>query len=88
MNKKTDNGEYHSGMLGDLSIPDLKDKVIRLWREIQLMKAEKKDYVKSVSDTIKELKSQIDSAVHWIDTKQTEQDKQAIANKVSETLSE
>lgn len=78
--KKSDN---HSGMFSDLTIDELKDKMVRLWREIKSLEAEKKDYVKSISETIKELKSQIDSTVYWIGVKQTEAEKLALADAVS-----
>jgi len=78
--------EYHSGMFSDMTISELKDKMVRLWKEIKSLEAEKKDYVKSISDTIKELKSQIDSTVYWIGIKTTEAEKLAIADSVSKDM--
>lgn len=85
MSKKNENNdEYHSYLFEDLSTDELKNKIVRLLKEIKGLEAEKKDYVSGIKDTIKEYSAQIDSAVHWIGVKETEAEKKALADQVSQ----
>ena len=69
-----------------MSISELKSTVIRLWKEIKALEAEKKDYNKSIKDTITDLKERIDIVVHWVGVKETERDKEAIAEAAAKAM--
>lgn len=85
MPKKKQKEGFDFGYDG-LSQTELKDTVIRLWKEIKALEAEKKDYVKSISDSVKELKERIDNVVYWIGVKQTEKDKKRLVESVGKAV--
>jgi uncharacterized small protein (DUF1192 family) len=70
--KKEEVCEYHSHLFEDMDVAELKDKIVKLWKEIKSLEAEKKDYNDSIRDTIKDCKDRIDSAVFWVDKKLSE----------------
>ena len=83
---KENESENHSFLFEDMTADELKNTVVRRWKEIQSLEAEKKDYVSSVRDTIKELKEQIDSLVYWVGVKQTISEKDKMAEAAAEAL--
>ena len=85
MSKETDN---HERMFEDFSIAELKDTIVRRWKEIKSLEAEKKDTVKAISDTIKELSAQIDSLVYWIGIKETAAAREELEKAATEHLGE
>jgi len=84
--KKDAEGENHSFLFEDMTPEELKDTIVRRWKEIKSLEAEKKDYVSSVRDTIKELKEQIDSLVYWVGVKQTAAEKERMVESAAEAL--
>lgn len=87
MAKKKEN-DRNKGLYESMSETELKDMMVRRWKEIKSLEAEKKDYVKSVSDTVKELKAQIDDAVYWIGVRQTQAEKAKLADAAAKALEE
>jgi len=86
MPKKKEDNENHAFMFEDLAMDELKNKVVRLWKEIKSLEVQKKDYAKSTGDTIKELKEQIDSVVYWIGVKETTLEKEKLAEAAAKAL--
>lgn len=71
---KTD--EEHSGHdYRSLSLTELKDCIVRYWKEIKSLEAEKKDIVDSVNSSVKDLKCKMDDVIYWIGVKETELDR-------------
>ena len=71
--KKADGFGYDS-----FSQDELKDTVVRLWKEIEALQAEKKDINKSINESVKELKERVGNVVYWIGVKQTELDRKSL----------
>jgi len=86
--KKDAEAGYHAGLYENMSKQELKDTVVRLWKEIKSIEAEKKDYNDSIRDTLKEIKERIDSCVYWVGVKDTLEEKEKLAGQVSEILGE
>ena len=57
---------------------ELKDTVIRLLKEKNALKAEKKDYVKSISESLKEIDQRLDDIVYWLGVKETQAAKERL----------
>ena len=72
---KVSKEEHNGDMYETLSMPELKDTIIRLLKEIKGLEAEKKDFVESISATIKELKTRIDDIIYWVGLKETEKER-------------
>ena len=83
-NEKAD--DKNVGMYESLSEEELKNMMVRRWKEIKSLEAEKKDYVKSISDTVKELSSQIDDVVYWIGIRQTATEKEKLVEATNKAL--
>lgn len=70
---KTVTDDEHSGHdYRTLTVDELKNCVVRYWKEIKGLEAEKKDIVESVNTSVKELKTKIDDVVYWIGVRETE----------------
>jgi hypothetical protein len=80
--------EKEESMIGweNFSVEELKNMVVRLWKEIKGLEAEKKDYMDAYNASIKDIKSRIDSAVQWVGTKETEKEYKKIEKVADELL--
>ena len=85
--RKENEAENHSFLFEDMAVDELKDTVIRRWKEIKSLEAEKKDYVSGIKDTITELTEQIDSLVYWIGVKETTLAKEKLVEAANIALS-
>ncbi|MCK5020699.1 MAG: hypothetical protein KAS32_27005 [Candidatus Peribacteraceae bacterium] len=89
MAKKKDNeSENHSFLFEDMSLDEIKNTIIRKWKEIKSLRAEKKDFVASAGATIKELTEQIDSLVYWVGVKETAVERESLVEAASKALEE
>ena len=68
----TDVSEHSEHDYRSLTLGELKDCLVRYWKEVKGLEAEKKDIVDSVNASVKELKVKMDDAVYWIGVKETE----------------
>jgi len=85
---KEEEVENHGRMFEDLSLDELKNTIVRRWKEIKSLEAEKKDVVSSINDTVKELTSQIDSLVYWVGVKETMVETKKLTEAVNKALEE
>ena len=84
--KKEKEDDKNVGMYESLTEEELKNMMVRRWKEIKSLEAEKKDYVKSVSDTVKELSSQIDDIVYWVGIRQTKAEREKLVEATNKAL--
>jgi ABC-type Fe3+-hydroxamate transport system substrate-binding protein len=67
--------EHNSYTYESMSMDELKNSVIKYWKEIKNLEAEKKDHVESINSVIKELKNKIDDVVYWVGIKETKEER-------------
>jgi len=80
------NTDYMADNFEHLQLDALKDSLVKYLKEIKALEAEKKDYVSSIKDTIKELKLRIDSVIYWIGVKETKAERKALENAAEKAL--
>lgn len=67
--------EHNSYTYESMTLDELKNSVIKYWKEIKNLEAEKKDHVDSINSVIKELKNKIDDVVYWVGVKETKEER-------------
>lgn len=72
---KEQTDEHNSYTYESMSLDELKNSVIKYWKEIKNLEAEKKDHVDSINSVIKELKNKIDDVVYWVGVKETKEER-------------
>jgi len=82
------NDEHTTYGYDSFSADELKDSVIRLLKERTALQAEKKDYVKSISDSLKDIEERLDIIVYWIGVKETEAAKAKLVEDAQKVMEE
>ena len=67
--------DYMMDLYEDMSLEELKDDVIKNLKRIRATEAEKKDFMDSCKETLKELKERISALIYWVGIKETEVEK-------------
>lgn len=80
------NEEHTTYGYDSFSLDDLKDSIVRLLKEKTALQAEKKDYMSSMKDSLKDIDERLDVIVYWIGVKETEEAKAMLVEGVQDIM--
>lgn len=86
MAKKQEN-DYLGGFYSDMLLDELKNEIIKNLKRIAILEAERKDYMDSAKDTLKDMDERIRALIHWVGVKETEAEQARMAVLVSKEFS-